>query len=56
MVERNYVLKYGGGVTHELTGMWPVIKMVLDAKEYTFMEKMNICQEVYFRLSIFGWR
>ncbi|MCD4731951.1 MAG: alpha/beta hydrolase [Bacteroidales bacterium] len=41
MVERNYVTKYGGGVTHELTGMWPVIKMVLETKEYTFMEKIN---------------
>ncbi len=41
MVERRYVTQFGGGVTHEMDGMWPVIKMVLDTKEYTFGEKMN---------------
>lgn len=41
MVERRYVTQFGGGVTHEMTGMWPVIKMVLDTKEYTFGEKIS---------------
>jgi len=41
MVERRYVMQFGGGVTHEMKGMWPVIKIVLDAKEYTFSEKMK---------------
>ncbi len=41
MVERNFVTQFGGGVTHEMTGLWPVIEMVLSAKEYTFGEKMN---------------
>ncbi len=41
MVERQYVMEFGGGVVHEMKGMWPVIKLVLDAKEYTFSEKMK---------------
>ena len=41
MVERRYVTQFGGGVTNDMTGMWPVIKMVLDTKEYTFGEKIN---------------
>lgn len=41
MIERKYVNKFRGGATREITEMWPVIKMVLDAKEYTFKEKMN---------------
>ena len=41
MVERNYVTQFGGGVLHDINGMWPVIKMVLNAKEYTFSEKMK---------------
>jgi len=40
MIERNYVTQYGGGVTHEMKGMWPVVKMVLNLKEYTFREKI----------------
>ena len=31
----------GGGITHEMTGMWPVVKMVLNAREYTFKDKIN---------------
>jgi len=41
MIERNWVNKLGGGITREMTGMWPVVKMVLNAKEYTFKEKIN---------------
>jgi len=50
MVERNYVTQFGGGVTHEMTGMWPVVKMVLDLKEYTFREKMNFMPGSLFSL------
>jgi pimeloyl-ACP methyl ester carboxylesterase len=50
MVERNYVSQFGGGVTHEMTGMWPVVKMVLDLKEYTFKEKMNFMPGSLFSL------
>ena len=48
-VERNYVMQFGGGVTHEMRNMWPIIKMILNAKEYTFGEKMN-----YMPASIFS--
>ena len=50
MVERNHVQKFGGGVTHEMSGMWPVIKMVLDTKEYTFGEKINFMSGSLFSL------
>lgn len=50
LVERIYISKYGGGVTHEMTGMLPVIKMVLEAKEYTFKEKMNFMSGSLFSL------
>lgn len=41
MPERRYVMKFGGGVVHDMKGMWPVVKMILDAKEYTFTDKIN---------------
>lgn len=41
LIERNYVTQFGGGAIHEMTGMWPMIKMLLNTKEYTFGEKMN---------------
>lgn len=50
MTQRQYVTKYGGGVTHEMTGMWPVIKMVLDTREYTFKEKLSFMQGSMFSL------
>jgi len=50
MYERVYVSKFGGGVTHKMTSMWPIIKMVLDAKEYTFREKMNYMPASLFSL------
>ena len=40
-VERSYLNKYGAGVAHEMTGMWPLMKMFLNAKEYTLSEKLN---------------
>jgi pimeloyl-ACP methyl ester carboxylesterase len=39
MAQRKYVTKYGGGVTFKTTSMWPVLKLVLNAPEYTFSEK-----------------
>ena len=50
MVERNYVTQFGGGVLHDINGMWPVIKMVLNAKEYTFAEKMNYMPASFFSI------
>lgn len=41
MKERSYVNKYGGGITHEIRNMWPAVKMVMGAEEYSFREKMN---------------
>lgn len=40
MTERKYVNHYGGGITRDLKGMWPVIKMVLNAKEYSLKDKI----------------
>jgi len=50
MYERNYVSKFGGGVTHKMTSMWPVVKMILDAKEYTLSEKLNYMPASMFSL------
>ena len=50
MVERVYVTRFGGGVTREMSGMWPVIKMVLDTKEYTFKDKFNFMSGSLFSL------
>ena len=41
MVARNYTMKYGGGVTHDMRSMWTVLKMVIFAQEYTLSEKIN---------------
>lgn len=50
MVERNWVNRLGGGVTSEKSSMWPVVKMVLNAREYTFRDKMNYMQGSLFSL------
>jgi pimeloyl-ACP methyl ester carboxylesterase len=39
--ERKFVNRFGGGITHDMTGMWPAIKLILKTKEYTFREKLN---------------
>jgi pimeloyl-ACP methyl ester carboxylesterase len=48
--ERDYVNKFGGGPTHGITGMWPLIKMVLNANEYTFKDKINFMSGSMFSL------
>ena len=48
-VERKYVTKFGGAM-REVTGMWPVFKMVLNTKEYTFGEKVNYLRGNMFSL------
>ncbi|MFW5792958.1 MAG: alpha/beta hydrolase [Bacteroidota bacterium] len=50
MVERRYVSKFGGGVTREITGMWPLVKIVLYSPEYTFREKLNFMNSSMFCL------
>lgn len=40
-VERNYVMKFGGGATHQMTSIIPFVKMVFLAHEYTIPEKLN---------------
>ena len=49
--ERKYVNKFGGGVAHDITGMWPVVKMVLNAKEYTLGEKLNFARGSMYSLT-----
>jgi pimeloyl-ACP methyl ester carboxylesterase len=50
MVERNYVTKFGGGVTHEMTSMLPVLTMVLETKEYTVKDKVSFVSGSLFSL------
>ncbi|MHC1702505.1 MAG: alpha/beta hydrolase family protein [Tenuifilaceae bacterium] len=39
--ERSYVMKFGGGATHKMTGILPLVKMIFLTKEYTIKEKFN---------------
>ncbi len=48
MVERSYVGKFGGGVTHGMTSLLPLVKMILNAREYTVSEKMNFMKASMF--------
>lgn len=40
-IERNYVMKYGGGAMREMRGILPLVKMIFLAHEYTIEEKFN---------------
>ncbi|MDD4971682.1 MAG: alpha/beta fold hydrolase, partial [Paludibacter sp.] len=51
MKERNYVSQFGGGVTHKMTSMLPIVGMVLNAHEYTFSDKMNYMPASMFSLN-----
>jgi len=50
MVERDWVNRLGGGITREKSSMWPIVKMVLNAREYTFKEKMMFMPASLFSL------
>ena len=50
MVERRYVNKFGGGTTRDMTKMWPLVKIVLKASEYTVGEKLNFMNGAMFSL------
>jgi pimeloyl-ACP methyl ester carboxylesterase len=50
VVERRYLNKYGGGNIHKMTGNWPLMKMILYAKEYTLSEKMNSMSGMMFSM------
>jgi pimeloyl-ACP methyl ester carboxylesterase len=47
--ERKYVTQYGGAM-RQLTGMWPMIEMVLSTKEYTLSDKVNYMKGNLFSL------
>lgn len=50
MAERQYVNKFGGGTAHEITGMWPWLKILLKTKEYTMEDKFNFMNGGLFSL------
>lgn len=50
MLERRYVNRYGGGTINEETGMWPLIKIVLNSGIYTLSEKLNFMNASMFSL------
>lgn len=50
MAERRYVNIYGGGTTRDITKMWPLVKIVLKANEYTVGEKLNFMNGAMFSL------
>ena len=51
MTERNYVSQFGGGVTHEMTSMLPLVKILLNTKEYTLSDKMNFMKASMYSLN-----
>ncbi|MFN3556682.1 MAG: alpha/beta fold hydrolase [Bacteroidales bacterium] len=50
MKERQYVNRYGGGTIKEVTGMWPLVKIVLKSEIYTLREKLNFMKSSMFSL------
>lgn len=50
MMERKFVNLYGGGTTREITGMWPLVKIVLNSGIYTLGEKLNFMNASMFSL------
>ena len=52
--ERKYVSEFGGSMRN-IKGMWPIIKMLSNVKEYTLSEKMNYMQGSLFSLQ-YMWR
>lgn len=50
MIERRYVNRYGGGTTREITGMWPLVKIVLNSRIYTLGEKLSFMKASMFSL------
>lgn len=50
MKQRKYINRYGGGTTRGFTGMWPLVKIVFKAKEYTVGEKLNFMNASIFSL------
>jgi pimeloyl-ACP methyl ester carboxylesterase len=51
MKERYYVTQLGGGVTHKMTSMFPLVGMILNAKEYTVADKINLMKGSMFSLN-----
>lgn len=41
MAQRQYVNAFGGGTIHDAVGMWPLVKLVFKAGEYTLGEKFS---------------
>lgn len=50
MKERRYVNRYGGGTTRDISGMWPLVKLVLNSEIYTLNEKLNFMNASMFSL------
>lgn len=48
--QRMYVAKFGGSMRN-ITGMWPMIKMLINTKEYTLTEKLNYMKGSLFSLN-----
>lgn len=50
MNQRKYVNKFGGGTTRDITGMWPLVKIVFKTREYTIGDKLNFMNGSMFSL------
>jgi len=50
MNQRKYVNKFSGGTTRDITGMWPLVKIVFKTREYTIGDKLNFMNGSMFSL------
>lgn len=50
MTERRYVNRFGGGTSRQITGMWPLVKLVMNSGIYTLSEKLNFMNANMFSL------
>ncbi|TVR70664.1 MAG: alpha/beta hydrolase [Marinilabiliales bacterium] len=48
--QRIYVNKFGGGTTRDITGMWPLIRIVFKTRDYTIGDKLNFMNGSMFSL------
>jgi len=50
MMERRYINRFGGGTTRQITGMWPLVKLVMNSGIYSLSEKLNFMNASMFSL------
>lgn len=52
MSERDYLYLFGGGLNHKMTSITPIVKMLLNTREYTINDKLNFLRGSLFSLNL----